>query len=188
MAKVEKTQLDKDVSAALALIQKQFGEEAMLTFDDTTAIKKVDTVSTGSLQLDVALGVGGLPMGRINTIYGESSSGKSTIALQIVANAQKQGYLCAYLDSEHAMDLGYAQALGVDLKHLLFAQPDDGVACFQIAESLLKQGLVKVIVFEVVISVPATLTAHFATLTSVSIVFVLVYFWVLMYNRVNIFI
>ena len=148
MAKVEKTQLDKDVSAALALIQKQFGEEAMLTFDDTTAIKKVDTVSTGSLNLDVALGVGGLPMGRINTIYGESSSGKSTIALQIVANAQKQGYLCAYLDSEHAMDLGYAQALGVDLKHLLFAQPDDGVACFQIAESLLKQGLVKVIVFD----------------------------------------
>ena len=148
MAKVEKTQLDKDVSAALALIQKQFGEEAMLTFDDTTAIKKVDTVSTGSLQLDVALGVGGLPMGRINTIYGESSSGKSTIALQIVANAQKQGYLCAYLDSEHAMDLGYAQALGVDLKHLLFAQPDDGVACFQIAEALLKQGLVKVIVFD----------------------------------------
>ena len=148
MAKVEKTQLDKDVSAALALIQKQFGEEAMLTFDDTTAIKKVDTVSTGSLNLDVPLGVGGLPMGRINTIYGESSSGKSTIALQIVANAQKQGYLCAYLDSEHAMDLGYAQALGVDLKHLLFAQPDDGVACFQIAESLLKQGLVKVIVFD----------------------------------------
>ena len=148
MAKVEKTQLDKDVSAALALIQKQFGEEAMLTFDDTTAIKKVDTVSTGSLNLDVALGVGGLPMGRINTIYGESSSGKSTIALQIVANAQKQGYLCAYLDSEHAMDLGYAQALGVDLKHLLFAQPDDGVACFQIAETLLKQGLVKVIVFD----------------------------------------
>lgn len=148
MAKVEKTQLDKDVSAALALIQKQFGEEVMLTFDDTTAIKKVDTVSTGSLQLDVALGVGGLPMGRINTIYGESSSGKSTIALQIVANAQKQGYLCAYLDSEHAMDLGYAKALGVDLKHLLFAQPDDGVACFQIAEALLKQGLVKVIVFD----------------------------------------
>ena len=148
MAKVEKTQLDKDVSAALSLIQKQFGEEVMLTFDDTTAIKKVDTVSTGSLQLDVALGVGGLPMGRINTIYGESSSGKSTIALQIVANAQKQGYLCAYLDSEHAMDLGYAKALGVDLKHLLFAQPDDGVACFQIAEALLKQGLVKVIVFD----------------------------------------
>lgn len=148
MAKVEKTQLDKDMAAALALIHKQFGEDSMLTFDDTTAIKKIDTVSTGSLNLDVALGVGGLPMGRINTIYGESSSGKSTIALQIVANAQKQGYLCAYLDSEHAMDLGYAQALGVDLKHLLFAQPDDGVACFQMAETLLKQGLVKVIVFD----------------------------------------
>ena len=148
MAKVEKTQLDKDMAAALSLIHKQFGEDSMLTFDDTTAIKKIDTVSTGSLNLDVALGVGGLPMGRINTIYGESSSGKSTIALQLVANAQKQGYLCAYLDSEHAIDLGYAQALGVDLKHLLFAQPDDGVACFQIAEALLKQGLVKVIVFD----------------------------------------
>lgn len=148
MAKVEKTQLDKDMTAALALIHKQFGEDSMLTFDDTTAIKKIDTVSTGSLNLDVALGVGGLPMGRINTIYGEASSGKSTIALQLVANAQKQGYLCAYLDSEHAIDLGYAQALGVDLKHLLFAQPGDGVACFQIAEALLKQGLVKVIVFD----------------------------------------
>ena len=148
MAKVEKTQLDKDMAAALSLIHKQFGEDSMLTFDDTTAIKKIDTVSTGSLNLDVALGVGGLPMGRINTIYGESSSGNSTIALQLVANAQKQGYLCAYLDSEHAIDLGYAQALGVDLKHLLFAQPDDGVACFQIAEALLKQGLVKVIVFD----------------------------------------
>ena len=148
MAKVEKTQLDKDMAAALSLIHKQFGEDSMLTFDDTTAIKKIDTVSTGSLNLDVALGVGGLPMGRINTIYGESSSGKSTIALQLVANAQKQDYLCAYLDSEHAIDLGYAQALGVDLKHLLFAQPDDGVACFQIAEALLKQGLVKVIVFD----------------------------------------
>lgn len=148
MAKVEKTQLDKDMAAALALIHKQFGEDSMLTFDDTTAIKKIDTVSTGSLNLDVALGVGGLPMGRINTIYGESSSGKSTIALQLVANAQKQGYLCAYLDSEHAVDLGYAQALGVDLKHLLFAQPNDGVECFQMAEALLKQKLVKVIVFD----------------------------------------
>ena len=141
MAKVEKTQLDKDMAAALALIHKQFGEDSMLTFDDTTAIKKIDTVSTGSLNLDVALGVGGLPMGRINTIYGESSSGKSTIALQLVANAQKQGYLCAYLDSEHAVDLGYAQALGVDLKHLLFAQPNDGVECFQMAEALLKQNV-----------------------------------------------
>lgn len=148
MAKIEKTQLDKDAAAALALIRKQFGDEAMLTFEETTAIKKIDTVSTGSLNLDVALGVGGLPMGRINTIYGESSSGKSTIALQLVANAQKQGYLCAYIDSEHAMDLGYAKALGVDLKHLLFTQPDDGVACFQIAEALLRQGLVKVIVFD----------------------------------------
>ena len=145
--KEEKTQLDKDVEAALALINKQFGEEALMTFDDTS-IKKVDTISTGSLNLDVALGVGGLPEGRINTIYGEASSGKSTIALQLVANAQKKGYLCAYLDSEHAVDLGYAKALGVDIKHLLFAQPESGTQCFALAEALLKQGKVKVIVFD----------------------------------------
>jgi len=145
--KEEKTELDKNVDAALALINKQFGENTMMTFDDTS-IKKVDVISTGSLNLDVALGVGGLPEGRINTIYGEASSGKSTIALQLVANAQKKGYLCAYLDSEHAVDLGYAKALGVDLKHLLFAQPDSGTQCFSLAETLLKQGNVKVIVFD----------------------------------------
>jgi recombination protein RecA len=116
---VEKTELDKDLEAALALINKQFGSDTMLTFDDTN-IRKVDSISTGSLNLDVALGIGGLPEGRISCIYGEPSSGKSTIALQLVANAQKKGYLCAYLDSEHAVDLGYAKSLGVDLKHLLF--------------------------------------------------------------------
>ena len=146
--KVGKNPLDKDMAAALSLIRKQFGEESMLTFDDNTAIKKIDTVSTGSLNLDVALGVGGLPMGRINTIYGESSSGKSTIALQLVANAQKKGYLCAYLDAENAIDLGYAKALGVDLNHLMLTQSSSGTQCFQIAEALLKQGLVKVIVFD----------------------------------------
>jgi recombination protein RecA len=147
MAKKEMTELDKDLKAALDLITKQFGSEALMTCDDAS-IKKVDVISTGSLNLDVALGVGGLPEGRINTIYGEASSGKSTIALQLVANAQKKGYLCAYLDSEHAVDLGYAKALGVDLKHLLFAQPESGTACFSIAEALLKQGKVKLIIFD----------------------------------------
>lgn len=145
--KEDDSQLDKDMKAALALVAKHFGEDALMTFDDAS-IKKVDTISTGSLNLDVALGVGGLPEGRINTIYGEASSGKSTIALQLVANAQKKGYLCAYLDSEHAVDLGYAKALGVDLKHLLFAQPESGTVCFSIAETLLKQGKVKLIIFD----------------------------------------
>jgi len=144
---VEKTELDKDLEAALALINKQFGSDTMLTFDDTN-IRKVDSISTGSLNLDVALGIGGLPEGRISCIYGEPSSGKSTIALQLVANAQKKGYLCAYLDSEHAVDLGYAKSLGVDLKHLLFSQPDSGTQCFSIAEALLKQGKVKLIIFD----------------------------------------
>lgn len=147
MAKEEKSQLDKDLQLAMSLINKQFGDETLMTFDDTS-IKRVESISTGSLNLDVALGVGGIPEGRVVTIYGESSSGKTTIALQACAEAQKKGYLVAYLDSEHAMDLGYAAALGVDLKHLLFAQPESGTKCFAIAEALLKQGKVKFIVFD----------------------------------------
>lgn len=143
----EKQQIDKDLDAALALIHKQFGEDSMMTFDDVS-IKKVDAISTGSLNLDVALGIGGIPESRISCIYGQPSSGKSTIALQTVASAQKKGYLCAYLDSEHALDLGYAKALGVDVKRLLFSQPESGVKCFSIAEALLKQGKVKLIVFD----------------------------------------
>ena len=148
MAKKEEvSQLDKDLNAALALINKQFGDNTLMTFDDSS-IKEVEVISTGSLNLDVALGVGGLPLGRVNTMYGEASSGKSTIALQLVANAQKKGYLCAYLDSEHAMDPGYAKALGVDMRRLLFSQPESGTACFSIAETLLKQTNVKLIVFD----------------------------------------
>lgn len=146
MAKEEKSKLDKDFSEALKLIQKQFGDEAMLSFTDMSN-QTIETISTGSLALDIALG-GGIAEGRVVTIYGSPSSGKSTIALQAVANAQKKGYLCAYLDSENAMDLSYAAALGVDLEHLLFAQPSSGTECFQIAETLLKQGLVKLIVFD----------------------------------------
>jgi recombination protein RecA len=146
MAKEEKTQLDKNFNEALKLIKKEFGEEAMLSFDDMSN-QSIETISTGSLALDIALG-GGIAEGRVVTIYGSPSSGKSTIALQAVANAQKKGYLCAYLDSENALDLSYAAALGVDLEHLLFAQPSSGTECFMIAETLLKQGLVKMIVFD----------------------------------------
>lgn len=146
-AKQEKTQMDKDVEAALAILNKTFGEGTALTFD-STYVQNVNVISTGSLNLDVALGVGGLPMGRFSCIYGEPSSGKTTIALQVCAEAQKKGYLVAYLDSEHAMDMGYARALGVDLKHLLFCQPDSGTQCFKIAEQMLKTTNVKVIIFD----------------------------------------
>lgn len=146
-AKQEKIQIDKDVEAALAVLNKTFGEGTALTFD-STYVQKVDTISTGSLNLDVALGVGGLPLGRVNTIYGESSSGKTTIALQLCAEAQKKGYIVAYLDSEHAMDLGYAKALGVDLRRMVFSQPDSGTQCFKIAEEMLKNTNIKLIVFD----------------------------------------
>ena len=146
-AKQEKTQIDKDVEAALSFLNKTFGEGTALTFD-STYVQNVDTISTGSLNLDVALGVGGLPLGRVNTIYGEASSGKTTIALQLCAEAQKKGYIVAYLDSEHAMDLGYAKALGVDLKHMIFCQPNSGTQCFKIAEEILKNTAVKLIIFD----------------------------------------
>lgn len=146
MAKEEKTQLDKDMSDVLKLIHKKFGEESLLTFDNFQ-IKDIETISTGSLNLDMALG-SGIPMGRISTIYGSPSSGKSTIAMQACAEAQKKGYLVAYLDSEHAVDLNYMRNLGVDLKHLLFAQPDKGTDCFAMAEELLRSEKVKLIVFD----------------------------------------
>lgn len=149
MAKEEKTQQDKNLDSVLKLIQKEFGEESIMTFDDSY-VQDVESISTGSLQLDLALGTpnGGLPEGRINVIYGEPSSGKSTIALHLCAEAQKKGYLVAYLDVEHAMDLNYAKALGIDLKHILFSQPSSGTECFKIAEKLIESGKVNLIVFD----------------------------------------
>lgn len=143
----EKPKKDDDLAKAIALLNKTFGEGTALTFDNTY-IQKLDTVSTGSLNLDMALGVGGLPLGRVNTIYGEASSGKTTIALQMCANAQKMGYLVAYLDSEHALDLGYAKKLGVNIEKLLFSQPESGTMCFQIAETLMQNTNVKIIIFD----------------------------------------
>lgn len=139
------------VEAALKLLHKKFGEDSALTFD-TASVKKVDTVSTGSLNLDLALGVGGLPLGRICEIFGPESSGKSTICLHVCAAAQKLGYTCAYLDLEHAFDARYAEKLGINLKELIFCQPNSGEEAFQIMEELLKEKLVNVIIFDSIAS------------------------------------
>lgn len=149
MAKTEKSQQDQDLDSVLKLIRKEFGEESIMTFDNSYT-QNIDSISTGSLQLDLALGTpnGGLPEGRINFIYGEPSSGKSTIALHLCAEAQKKGYLVAYLDVENALDLNYAKALGIDLERLLFSQPSSGTECFRIAEKLIDSGKVKLIIFD----------------------------------------
>ena len=120
-----KTDKDKALEAALQQIQKQFGKGAIMKLGDDRGLN-IETISTGSISLDVATGVGGIPRGRITEIYGPESSGKTTLALHIVAEAQKQGGKAAFIDAEHALDPEYAAKLGVDINELLVAQPDTG--------------------------------------------------------------
>ena len=114
----------KALDSVLAQITKQFGDGAIMRLSDESAAREVDSVSTGSLTLDMALGIGGVPRGRIVEIYGPESSGKTTLMLHIVANAQKKGGLCAFVDTEHALDPGYAKKIGVNLDDLLVSQPE----------------------------------------------------------------
>src|SRR5499426_1607773 len=125
---VEGSSMDKSkaLSAALSQIERQFGKGSVMRLGKNDRSMDVETVSTGSLGLDVALGIGGLPKGRIVEIYGPESSGKTTLALHCVAEAQKKGGTCAFIDAEHAMDPGYARKLGVDVDNLLISQPDAG--------------------------------------------------------------
>ncbi|MFM8462588.1 MAG: ATPase domain-containing protein, partial [Burkholderiaceae bacterium] len=123
--KFANTEKGKALSAALAQIEKQFGKGSVMRMDCAVA-EEVQVVSTGSLGLDVALGVGGLPRGRVIEIYGPESSGKTTMTLQVIAEMQKLGGTCAFIDAEHALDTIYAQKLGVNLEDLLISQPDTG--------------------------------------------------------------
>src|SRR6195952_2407040 len=116
----------KALSAALGQIEKQFGKGSVMRLGDAAATYDVEAVSTGSLGLDIALGIGGLPRGRVVEIYGPESSGKTTLALQVIAEAQKGGGIAAFIDAEHALDPQYAQKLGVELTDLLISQPDTG--------------------------------------------------------------
>jgi len=138
----------KALSAALSQIEKQFGKGAVMRMGDVSAVRDVDAISTGSLGLDVALGIGGLPRGRIVEIYGPESSGKTTLSLQVIAEAQKAGGTAAFVDAEHALDPSYAEKLGVDVDELLVSQPDTGEMALEIVDQLVRSAAVDIVVVD----------------------------------------
>jgi recombination protein RecA len=142
------TEKAKALQAALAQIEKQFGKGSIMRLGEGEVIEDIQVVSTGSLGLDIALGVGGLPRGRVVEIYGPESSGKTTLTLQVIAEMQKEGGTCAFIDAEHALDIQYAQKLGVNLQELLISQPDTGEQALEIVDALVRSGSVDLIVID----------------------------------------
>ncbi|HEY4135739.1 MAG TPA: recombinase RecA [Alphaproteobacteria bacterium] len=147
---LEKANMDKSkaLEAALGQIERNFGKGSIMKLGQRDASVETEVVSTGSLGLDIALGIGGLPRGRIIEIYGPESSGKTTLALHVVAEAQKAGGTCAFVDAEHALDPGYARKLGVKIDDLLISQPDAGEQALEIADTLVRSGAVDVLVID----------------------------------------
>jgi len=139
---------ERALDLAVSQIEKQFGKGAIMKLGEQSHIRDIQVVSTGSLGLDLALGVGGVPRGRVIEIYGPESSGKTTLALQIVAQAQKLGGIGAFIDAEHALDVGYGRKLGVKTEDLLISQPDNGEQALEIAETLVRSGAVDVLVVD----------------------------------------
>lgn len=138
----------KALSAALSQIEKQFGKGSVMRMGDGGPTANIEAISTGSIGLDVALGIGGLPKGRVVEIYGPESSGKTTLTLQVIAEAQKAGGTCAFVDAEHALDPSYAEKLGVDVDELLVSQPDTGEQALEITDMLVRSGAVSVVVVD----------------------------------------
>ncbi|MES2752226.1 MAG: recombinase RecA [Pseudomonadota bacterium] len=147
---VEGSSMDKTkaLSAALSQIERQFGKGSVMRLGKNDRSMDIETISSGSLGLDIALGVGGLPKGRVVEIYGPESSGKTTLALHTVAEAQKKGGICAFIDAEHALDPVYARKLGVNVDELLISQPDHGEQALEIADTLVRSGAVDVLVVD----------------------------------------
>jgi len=147
---VEDKSVDKSkaLEAALSQIERSFGKGSIMKLGSNENVVEVETISTGSLSLDIALGIGGLPKGRIVEIYGPESSGKTTLALQTIAEAQKKGGICAFVDAEHALDPVYARKLGVDLQNLLISQPDTGEQALEITDTLVRSGAVDILVVD----------------------------------------
>ncbi|NEW87849.1 MULTISPECIES: recombinase RecA [Rhodopseudomonas] len=147
---VEGSSMDKSkaLSAALSQIERQFGKGSVMKLGKNDRAMEIETISSGSLGLDIALGVGGLPKGRIVEIYGPESSGKTTLALHCVAEAQKKGGICAFIDAEHALDPVYARKLGVNVDDLLISQPDHGEQALEIADTLVRSGAIDVLIVD----------------------------------------
>ena len=139
---------DKALDAALSQIEKAFGKGSIMRMGQDNAHVDIEGIPTGSLGLDMALGIGGLPRGRIVEIYGPESSGKTTLALSVIAQAQKKGGTCAFIDAEHALDPSYAKKIGVDLENLLISQPDAGEQALEIADTLVRSGAIDVLVVD----------------------------------------
>ena len=148
MATAADDQKQKALAMALGQIEKQFGKGSVMKMGDGTAIRDIEAVSTGSIALDVALGIGGLPRGRVIEIYGPESSGKTTLTLQVIAEAQKMGGTAAFVDAEHALDPEYAGKLGVNVDELLVSQPDTGEQALEITDMLVRSGAVDIVVVD----------------------------------------
>lgn len=144
----DKEERKKALAAAVAFIEKEFGKGAIMRMTDSQKVEDVEVVSTGSLGLDIALGVGGLPRGRVVEIYGPESSGKTTLTLHVIAQMQKIGGTCAFIDAEHALDVQYAEKLGVKLDELYLSQPDTGEQALEITDSLVRSGAVDLVVID----------------------------------------
>ena len=142
------TERNKNLDAAVSEIEKAYGKGSIMRLGDGQVTREIKGVSTGSIALDVGLGGKGLPRGRIVEIYGPESSGKTTLTLHVIANAQKTGGICAFVDAEHALDPGYARKLGVKLDDLLISQPDTGEQALEIVETLTRSGAVNIIVID----------------------------------------
>ena len=147
---LERAPMDKSkaLETALSQIERNFGKGSIMKLGQDNPVIDIESISTGSISLDIALGIGGLPKGRIIEIYGPESSGKTTLALQVVAEAQKAGGICAFVDAEHALDPGYAKKLGVNLDELLISQPDTGEQALEITETLVRSGAVSLVVVD----------------------------------------
>ena len=139
---------NKAIEAALSSLEKQFGKGSIMRLGSKEAVVPIAVISTGSISFDAALGVGGVPRGRVIEIFGPESSGKTTITLQIIAEAQKAGGLAAFVDAEHALDPAYAKKLGVDIDNLLISQPDYGEQALEIVEALVRSGAIDVLVVD----------------------------------------
>src|SRR5438105_9695761 len=138
----------RDLDAAISSITKAYGDGSIMRLGDSRALKQIEVIPTGALAMDLALGVGGIPRGRVVEIFGPESSGKTTLMLHVIANAQKAGGLAAFIDAEHALDPAYAKRLGVNLDELLVSQPDSGEEALNIAEQLIRSNALDVLVVD----------------------------------------